>query len=168
MSSKWSSGFYATTSLGTSAVNLPITQWTVRVTSGLVTYMNSGSGTDTVRDTTFRDCQVNLDLDLDLNNLPSDISGSSIVQPSYTGGATSGILFAGALLGLTQCWLRTTVKGTPSGPPDWTFTSLVVEEFTNQASVNGKLTGTLVCRGAGINNATGTINSGGMMTVTPP
>jgi hypothetical protein len=125
------SGSFGTAALGTN--ELSITGWDVQPTAQLVEFKNSKSGGYVLREATFKDCSVTIQLDYDFGNDPF---GTPF---SITPGAT--------LTSVILC-LHQTASGSLDGP-QWSFTSLVVEGTPQQLQVDGKITTRVTAKGNG-------------------
>ena len=114
------SGYFGTAALGSN--ELSITSWEVHPTAQLVEFKNSKSGGFVLREATFKDCTVTIDLDFDFGNNP--FQSPFAIQPGTTLSTVKLFLFqsaAGMLDGLA-----------------WTFTSLVVDSTPQQLKVDGR------------------------------
>jgi hypothetical protein len=125
------SGAFGTAALGTN--ELSVTGWAVQPTAQLVEFKNSKSGGYVLREATFKDCTVSIDVDFDFGNNPFQTPYS--IQPGTT--LTNVMLYlyqsaAGALNGLA-----------------WTFGSLVVESTPQKLQVDGKITTRFTAKGNG-------------------
>jgi hypothetical protein len=125
------SGFYGTAALGGS--ELPITQWIVQPTVELTPFKNSKSGGFIIREATFQDCAVEIDIDFDFGNNPF---------------ASSQSINVGAVLNNVKLYLHQSSAGTLDGLA-WGFSSLIVDGTPQQLVVDGKITTKILCKGSG-------------------
>jgi hypothetical protein len=123
-------------SSGTAAVNgieLPIARWEVHPIVELSTYKNSRSGTNPIREATFQDCLVVIDVDFDFGNNP-------FTSPRQ--------IVAGAVLSGVKLFLHQSSPGLMDGP-FWGFASLLVETTAQVLTVDGKFTTRFQCKPSG-------------------
>jgi hypothetical protein len=112
---------------------LPITHWEVQPSAELTQFKNSRSGGFVLREASFKDCLVAIDIDYDFGNNPfaSPIS-----------------IAVGATLSNVNLYLHQSAAGALNGP-FWSFSSLIVEGTPQQLAVDGKITTKVMCRGNG-------------------
>jgi hypothetical protein len=125
------SGFY-----GTAAVNgteLPIVKWEVQPIVQLTQFRNSRSGGFIIREATFQDCAVEIDVDFDFGNNPF---------------ASPLSLTVGTTLSNVRLYLYQSTAGAMDGP-FWNFSSLIVDGTPQQLVVSGNITTKIQCKGSG-------------------
>jgi hypothetical protein len=125
------SGSFGTAALGTN--ELSIVGWEVHPTAQLVEFKNSKSGGYVLREATFKDCQVMIDVDFDFGNNP--------FQSPFS-------LAPGATLTSVKLCLHQSAAGQLDGLA-WTFSSLVVESTPQKLQVDGRITTRFTARGNG-------------------
>ena len=130
-SSIFHSGSFGTAALGSS--ELSITGWDVNPTAQLVEFKNSKSGGYVLREATFKDCSVTIDVDFDFGNNPFQTPYS--IQPGAT------------LTGVKLC-LHQSAAGQLDGLA-WTFTSLVVDSTPQKLQIDGRITTRFTAKGNG-------------------
>jgi hypothetical protein len=131
MSSVFHSGSFGTAAVGSN--ELSITAWEVQPTAQLVQFKNSKSGGYVLREATFKDCSVSIDVDFDFNNNP--------FQTPYS-------LQPGTTLTNVQLFLHQSASGSLDGLA-WTFTSLVVDSTPQKLQVDGRITTRFTAKGNG-------------------
>jgi hypothetical protein len=125
------SGAFGTAALGTN--ELSVTGWSVQPSAELVEFKNSKSGGYVLREATFKDCTVTIDVDFDFGNNPFQTPYS--IQP-------------GATLTNVELYLNQTGAGQLNGLA-WTFSSLVVDSTPQKLLVDGKITTRFSAKGNG-------------------
>ncbi|MGD1275670.1 MAG: hypothetical protein ABR964_00430 [Tepidisphaeraceae bacterium] len=125
------SGYYGTAALGSS--ELPITKWEVQPTVELTPFKNSKSGGYVLREATFKDCTVEIDIDFDFGNNPF---------------AAPLSINVGAVLSNVKLCLHQSSAGALDGLC-WSFSSLIVDGTPQQLVVDGKITTKVLCKGSG-------------------
>ncbi len=125
------SGSFGTAALGTN--ELSITAWSVQPTAQLVEFKNSKSGGFVLREATFKDCSVAIEMDFDFGNNPFQTPFS--IQPGTT------------LTNVKLC-LHQSAAGVLDGLA-WTFSSLVVDSTPQSLKVDGKITSRFTAKGNG-------------------
>jgi hypothetical protein len=125
------SGNFGTAALGTN--ELSITSWDVQPTAQLVEFKNSKSGGFVLREATFKDCSVTIEVDFDFGNNPFQSPFS--IQPGTT-------------LSNVNLYLHQSAAGLLDGLA-WAFTSLVVDSTPQQLKVDGKITTKFTAKGNG-------------------
>jgi hypothetical protein len=125
------SGSFGTAALGTN--ELSVTGWEVQPTAQLVEFKNSKSGGYVLREATFKDCSVTIQIDYDFGNDP--FSSPYSLAPGAT------------LTNVVLC-LHQTAAGALDGP-NWSFTSLVVDGTPQQLQVDGRITTRVTAKGNG-------------------
>ncbi|MGD0462163.1 MAG: hypothetical protein ABSB74_06720 [Tepidisphaeraceae bacterium] len=102
-------------------------------TAQLVEFKNSKSGGYVLREATFKDCSVAIELDFDFGNNPFQTPYS--IQPGTT------------LTNVKLC-LHESAAGVLDGLA-WTFSSLVVDSTPQSLKVDGKITTRFTAKGNG-------------------
>jgi len=125
------SGSGGTAALGTT--ELSILRWRVTPVAQLNEFRNSKSGTCPIREASFKDCLVELDLDFDFANNPLQ---------SPVG------ISVGAVLNNAKLCLHQSVAGALDGPA-WSFTALVVDSTPQELLVDGKITTRVTAKPSG-------------------
>jgi hypothetical protein len=125
------SGFYGTAALG--GDELPITKWEVQPTVELTPFKNSKSGGFILREATFQDCIVEIDVDFDFANNPF---------------ASPLNINVGAVLTNVKLYLHQSSAGSLDGL-FWAFSSLIVDGTPQQLIVDGTITTKILCKGSG-------------------
>lgn len=125
------SGYLGTAALGSN--ELSVVSWDVQPTAQLVEFKNSKSGGYVLREATFKDCTVTLEVDFDFGNNPFQSPYS--IQPGTT------------LANVKLC-LQQSAPGQLDGLA-WTFASLVVESTPQKLEVDGKITTRFTAKGNG-------------------
>jgi hypothetical protein len=125
------SGSFGTAALGTN--ELSVVGWSVQPTAELVEFKNSKSGGYVLREATFKDCTVTIDVDFDFGNNPFQSPYS--IQPGTT-------------LSTVKLCLSQTAAGALDGLA-WTFSSLVVDSTPQKLLVDGKITTRFSAKGNG-------------------
>jgi hypothetical protein len=130
-SSVFHSGFYGTAAVGGN--ELPILNWEVQPTVELQQFKNSRSGGFIIREATFKDCTVSIQLDYDFGNNPF---------------ATPFSLTIGSTITNVNLYLHQTAPGSLNGSY-WSFSTLIIEGTPQQLMVDGKITTKILCKGSG-------------------
>jgi hypothetical protein len=131
MSSVFHSGFLGTAALGSS--ELPIIKWDVVPTTKLEEFKNSKSGGYIIRESTFKDCSVTLDIDYDFSAGPFDSPYSISI---------------GAIITNAKLFLHQSGPGNLDGSY-WGFTSLIVDTTPQNLTVDGKIVTRVTAKGSG-------------------
>jgi hypothetical protein len=125
------SGYLGTAALGSN--ELSVVSWDVQPTAQLVEFKNSKSGGYVLREATFKDCTVTIEVDFDFGNNPFQSPYS--IQPGTT-------------LSNVKLCLQQSASGQLDGLA-WTFASLVVESTPQKLEVDGKITTRFTAKGNG-------------------
>ncbi|MGA2584768.1 MAG: hypothetical protein ABSG31_15940 [Tepidisphaeraceae bacterium] len=125
------SGFYGTAAVGGN--ELPIINWEVQPTVELQQFKNSKSGGFIIREATYQDCVVTIQIDYDFGNNPF---------------AAPTTLTAGSTITNVNLYLHQTAPGALNGSY-WSFSSLIIESTPQQLVVDGKITTKIMCKGNG-------------------
>ena len=125
------SGSFGTAAIGSN--ELSITGWEVQPTAQLVEFKNSKSGGYVLREATFKDCAVVLQLEYDFGNDP-------FASPYSIG--------VGVTLSSVNLFLHQSGASTLDGPK-WAFTSLVVDTTPQSLQIDGKITTRVTAKGNG-------------------
>jgi hypothetical protein len=125
------SGFGGTAAVGGN--ELPVTSWEVQPSVELTQFRNSRSGGFVLREATYKDCLVSIQLDYDFGNNPF---------------AAPTAIVVGATLSNVNLYLHQSSAGALNGSY-WNFASLIVEGTPQQLVVDGKITTKVMCRGNG-------------------
>ena len=112
---------------------LAITAWDVQTPTKLVEFKNSQSGGYVLREATFKDCAVMIDVDFDFGNNPFDSPFS----------LSSGITLTNVVLCLHQSTYNS-LDGFK-----WQFGSLVTDNTPQKLDIDGKITTRFSAKGNG-------------------
>lgn len=122
MSSQFHSGVGGTASVGSPAVELPITDWEVRPTAEVTKFRNSKTGPYEQVEGTWKSAAVTVSVEYDFANNPFQ---------------TPAAIQVGATLSNVKLYLHQSAPGLLDGPA-WTFPSLVVTTTPQTLPVNGQ------------------------------
>jgi hypothetical protein len=125
------SGSFGTAALGTN--ELSVTSWSVQPTAQLTEFKNSKSGGYVLREATFKDCSVSIDVDFDFGNNP--------FQTPYS-------IAPGSTLTNVKLFLYQSAAGQLDGLA-WTFSSLVVDSAPQSLQVDGRIATRFTAKGNG-------------------